>query len=108
MQKTFAKKTLLLQSFFHYANARNKVNTGTENICLIKYCKQVTLHKVWIEPQVKLQQALSVCRASSRVGTLFSEMVIFPYQHCGCLWVRKLRGFKTSDPLKSLSVKSNT
>ena len=42
------------------------------------------------------------------LGTLFFEMVIFPYQHHGCLGVRKLRVFFTSDSLISYSVESNT
>ena len=36
-------------------------------------------------------------------GTPFFEMVIFPYRHHGCLWVQKLRVFKTSDLLKGFS-----
>ena len=48
-------------------------------------------------------------RAVSRdfLGALFFEMVIFPYQHCGCLQVQIFRAFKTSDPLKCYSVESN-
>ena len=40
-------------------------------------------------------------------GTSIFEMVIFPYRHCGCLRVRKLQVFKTSDPLKSYFVESD-
>ena len=44
----------------------------------------------------------SIYRAVFRyfLGTPFFEIVIFPYQRHGCLRVRKLQVFKTSDPLK--------
>ena len=49
-------------------------------------------------------------RAISRefLGTLFFEMVIFSYRQHGCLGVRKLKVFNTSDPLETYSVESNT
>ena len=41
-------------------------------------------------------------------GTPFFKVMIFPYRHHGCLRVRKLRVFNTSDLLKTYSVESNT
>ena len=38
------------------------------------------------------------------LGALFFEMVISSCRHRGCLRVKKLRVFKTSDPLKTYSV----
>ena len=58
--------------------------------------------------------SLSNLRTQSRVisrgflGTPLFEMVIFPYWHRGCLWVKTLRVFKTSDPIKTYSAESNT
>ena len=53
---------------------------------------------------------VSMSRAVSRefLGTPFFEMVIFPYRHHGCLGVRQLRVFNSSNLLKTYSVESNT
>ena len=48
-------------------------------------------------------------RAVSRdlLGIPFFKMVIFPYRHHGCLGVRKLQVFNSTNPLKTYSVESN-
>ena len=48
-----------------------------------------------------------IYKAVSRdfLGTLFFERVVFPDQHHGCLEVRKLQVFNTSDLLKTYSVR---
>ena len=52
----------------------------------------------WIDPRVVSREFL---------GTSFFESVISPYRHHGCLGVRKLWVFNTSDLLKAYSVESN-
>ena len=42
------------------------------------------------------------------LGTPIFKMLIFPYRYRGCLEVRKLWVFKTSNPLKTYFVKLNT
>ena len=91
--------------FFEKANKANQMH-GTKNVL-----KSVFWVKVFRKLPIKIYDQNPCITAGPYPETFwghrFFEIVIFPYRHHGCVGVKKLRVFNTSDPLKSYSVESN-
>ena len=77
----------------------------------------MTNSKIYISPATEkletsnLRQQVNIIErvtfravSTNFLGKPFFEMVVFPYQHHGCLEVRKLQVFDTTDLLKTYSM----